>query len=144
MPGCIFCQIAQGESPASKVYEDEHTLAFMDLQQATEGHVLVIPKRHVENLYELDEETTAQLFQSVVRVARAMRDSLRPSGLNLWQANGRAAGQSVFHAHVHILPRREGDGLHIAVRERAGRASRTDLDDLAARIRAKVKMGGQG
>ncbi len=141
MPECIFCRIAQGQSPASRIYEDEHTLAFMDLQQATDGHVLVMPKRHVENLYELDEETTAQLFRSVVRVARAVRASLQPSGLNLWQANGRAAGQSVFHVHVHILPRYEGDGFHLAVRERSGRASRADLDDLAARIRAKVEAG---
>jgi len=128
MPECIFCQIVLGQSPASRVYEDEHTLAFMDLQQATEGHVLVIPKRHVENIYELDEETTARLFHSVVRVARAMRASLQPLGLNLWQANGRAAGQSVFHAHVHLLPRREGDGFHISVRERSQRASRAELD----------------
>jgi len=144
MPGCIFCQIAQGQSPASKVYEDEHTLAFMDLQQATEGHVLVIPKRHAESLFELDDETTARLFQSVARVARAVRASLQPSGLNLWQANGRAAGQSVFHVHVHILPRYEGDGLHIAVRERSGRASRAELDGLAARIRAAVGSDGHG
>lgn len=143
MPECIFCRIVQGVSPASRVYEDEHTLAFMDIQQATVGHVLVIPKRHYENLYELDEETTAQLFQSVVRVARAVRASLNPSGLNLWQANGRAAGQSVFHAHVHILPRTDGDGFQVRARERVGPSSRADLDDLAARIRAMVQAAGQ-
>ena len=140
MQDCIFCQIAQGQSAASRVYEDEHTLAFMDLQQATEGHVLVIPKRHVANLFELDDETTAQLFQSVVLVARAVRASLQPSGLNLWQANGRAAGQTVFHMHVHILPRYEGDGFHVSVHERSMRTTRADLDDLAARIRAKMEI----
>lgn len=143
MPECIFCQIAQGTCPASRVYEDEHTLAFMDIQQATEGHVLVIPKRHCENLYELDEESTARLFQSTVRVARAVRASLNPSGLNLWQANGRAAGQSVFHVHVHILPRYEVDGFHVNIRERPGPASRAQLDELAARIRVMVQAGGQ-
>ncbi len=140
MQDCIFCQIAQGQSTASRVYEDEHTLAFMDIQQATEGHVLVIPKRHVANLFELDAETTAQLFQSVVLVARAVRASLQPAGLNLWQANGRAAGQSVFHVHVHILPRYEGDGFRVSVHEGSRRATRTELDELAARIRAKVDV----
>lgn len=139
MQECVFCQIAQGQSPASRVYEDEHTLAFMDIQQATEGHVLVIPKHHVENLYELDAEMTAQLFQSVVLVARSMRTSLQPQGINLWQANGRAAGQTVFHAHVHLLPRYEGDGFRVTVRERSGKATRTDMEDLAARIRANIE-----
>ena len=97
--------------------------------------MLVIPKQHVELIYELDDESAARLFQTVVRVARAIRASLRPTGLNVSQSNGPAAGQEVPHLHMHLWPREMGDGLLRFYTERPGNSSRAALDALAARIR---------
>lgn len=138
MPDCVFCEIVQGTKPASVVYEDDATLAFMNLGQANPGHVLVIPKRHFENIYELDAETAGRLFQTTVTVARAVRDCFRADGLNVWQSNGRAGGQSVFHVHIHIFPRRWGDGLLSFGVAGAPAQPRALLDELAAKIRAHL------
>jgi len=111
---CIFCAIVAGRAPAEVIFEDEETIAFMDVNPANPGHILVIPKRHVRDIYKLDEETAAAVMRTTVRVARAIRAALKPDGMNLLQANGRTAGQSVFHFHVHIVPRWHGDGLRLA------------------------------
>jgi histidine triad (HIT) family protein len=139
MSGCIFCDIVSGARQASVVYEDDATLAFMDLRQPLPGHVLVIPRQHVELIYELDDESAARLFQTVVRVARAVRASLRPTGMNVSQSNGPAAGQEVPHLHMHLWPREMGDGLLRFYTERPGNSGRDSLDDLAARIRAGLE-----
>ncbi len=108
---CIFCKIASGEIPCSRVYEDEATLAFMDINPANEGHVLVIPKEHGADVHEISDEALAATAITAKRVAGAVVRTLSPEGLNLLQCNGPAAAQSVMHFHMHVLPRREGDAL---------------------------------
>ncbi len=101
---CIFCKIIAGDIPSAKVYEDEHVLAFLDISQVTKGHTLVIPKTHIENVYEFTDELAKQYFHAVPKIARAIRDEFEPIGLNTLNNNGEKAGQSVFHYHMHIIP----------------------------------------
>ncbi|MDH3318316.1 MAG: HIT family protein [Betaproteobacteria bacterium] len=110
---CVFCKLVAKQIPASIVYEDEATLAFMDLGQVNPGHVLVACKGHADNIYALDEAQAAAVFRTAVRVARAVREAFRPPGLSIYQANGKPAGQTVFHFHLHVLPRHEGDGMQL-------------------------------
>lgn len=107
---CIFCQIVQGEAPASIVYETETVLAFMNLRQFNVGHVLVIPKAHVATIYDLPPDLAGDLMRGVVVVANQIKGVFRPGGLSLWQSNGNPAGQEIPHLHVHLLPRYENDG----------------------------------
>lgn len=110
MSDCIFCKIASGEVPSTKVYEDDLVIAIMDIQPVNAGHVLVLPKKHFAHLHEMDEETGAHLFRVAMRVERAIRASeLLCEGTNLLQNNGRPAMQEVFHVHLHIMPRYRGD-----------------------------------
>ena len=102
---CIFCKIVAGEIPASKVYEDDHFLAFLDISQVTPGHTLVIPKKHARNLLEMTPEETAALFNIVSRVTKKVESATQPQGMNIISNMEEIAGQSVFHTHVHILPR---------------------------------------
>ncbi|MBM3569577.1 MAG: HIT family protein [Alphaproteobacteria bacterium] len=108
-PGCIFCRIVAGEIPAFKLYEDSATLAFMDIAPLNPGHCLVISKAHAPDLYSSDPADLAATVATTQRVARAVKAALAPDGLNLLQANGKGAAQSVLHFHIHILPRRMGD-----------------------------------
>ncbi|ADH99986.1 HIT family protein [Salisediminibacterium selenitireducens] len=102
---CIFCKIIQGDIPGAKVYEDDHVLAFLDISQVTKGHTLVIPKQHEESIFELSEETARNLFAAVPKVSGALKAAFDPKGLNILNNNGEFAGQSVFHYHLHLLPR---------------------------------------
>lgn len=106
---CIFCEIAQGMLPASSVYEDELTMAFIDTRQFHPGHTLVIPKKHFADVRELDPETGAALMATVSRVTRAVGDAFPNEGISLWHSIGPAAFQEVPHCHIHIHPRRTGD-----------------------------------
>lgn len=136
MDDCVFCRIVRGEIPSTRVWEDDLTVAFMDIGSVNPGHLLVATKAHVENLYELDERTAAAVMQSVARVGRAVRSALSPDGLSLYQANGVAAGQTVFHFHVHVLPRWKGDPMDLVWPVR--NPARQELEDTAARIRAAL------
>lgn len=136
MDDCVFCRIVRGEIPSTRVWEDDLTVAFMDIGSVNPGHLLVATKGHVENLYELDERTAAAVMQSVARVGRAVRSALSPDGLSLYQANGVAAGQTVFHFHVHVLPRWKGDPMDLVWPVR--NPARQELEDTAARIRAAL------
>jgi len=107
----IFAKIVAGEIPSAKVYEDEHTLAFMDINPASRGHTLVISKEEYPGLLEVPPDTLAAVAQTTQRVARAIATALQPDGFNIVQNNGSAAGQIVFHYHVHIVPRWAGDGV---------------------------------
>jgi histidine triad (HIT) family protein len=100
-----------GQAPAEVLYEDEHSLAFLDIYPANRGHVLVVSKRHARDIFEISEEEAMHVMRAVVRVARAVDIALQPDGLNLIQANRSAAMQTVMHFHVHVIPRWEGDGL---------------------------------
>ncbi len=113
MSDCIFCRIIAGQIPSTRVFEDEHTLAFMDLGQVNPGHVLIAVKKHAANLFELDDVQAAAVARASTRVARAIRDAFKSEGLSVYQANGKAAGQTVFHYHVHLLPRHEADGMEL-------------------------------
>ncbi len=113
MNDCVFCKIVAGQIPSTRVFEDEHTLAFMDLGHVNPGHVLVAVKKHAANLFELDEAQAAAVARAGVRIARAIKAAFDPEGLSVYQANGKAAGQTVFHYHVHLLPRHQGDGMEL-------------------------------
>jgi histidine triad (HIT) family protein len=134
---CIFCQILAGKAPASIVYKDEVCTAFMDIHPVNPGHVLVVPNQHSANLSELDEATGAQLFHTAKRLAETLRRSgIRCQGVNLFLADGQAAGQEVFHVHLHILPRFAGDGFGFRFGpDYAHRPSRDELDEIARRLR---------
>lgn len=106
---CIFCRIVAGEIPSHKVYEDDHTLAFLDINPATRGHTLVIPKQHAADIFDIPSEAISAVSRTVQRVARIMRSTLRPDGVNTVQNNGPAAGQVVMHYHMHVIPRWDGD-----------------------------------
>ena len=112
-PGCVFCKIVRGEIPSMKLYEDERTLCFMDINPATRGHSLAIPKVHRENIYEMSEAECGDVMNTTKRVADAIRDTLKPDGLNLLQANGLQAFQTVFHFHMHIIPRYTNDPIKL-------------------------------
>jgi histidine triad (HIT) family protein len=114
---CIFCKIAAGEIPCSKVFEDDTTLAFMDIAPLGKGHVLVIPKNHFDNILEIDEETYGRLFSVICRIAKAVGASISPDGMTVMQLNGKASDQVVPHLHIHIVPRWTGDGLRISAWE---------------------------
>jgi histidine triad (HIT) family protein len=110
---CVFCRIIAGGEPCFRLCEDRDTLAFMDKHPANDGHCLVIPKTHCPTIFDLSPDDTAALGRTVRNIARAVQRALQPSGLNLVQANGAAAGQSIMHVHFHVLPRRDGDNLQI-------------------------------
>jgi histidine triad (HIT) family protein len=136
MADCVFCKIMAKQIPATVVHEDEHTLAFMDIGQVNPGHVLVALKKHVENIFALDEAQAAAVFGSVARVARAIRGAFEPQGLSVYQANGAAAGQTVFHLHIHLVPRYEGDVM--ALTWPVKNPPRDKLAEYAEKIRAKL------
>ena len=112
MQDCIFCKIVAGEIPSCKVYEDEHTIAFMDIGPLVKGHTLVIPKEHYDPFTAAPTEILTACMQTVKRVMQALQKSLDTQGVNLHQANGAAAGQVVPHLHFHVVPRFADDGHH--------------------------------
>ncbi|WP_295445784.1 HIT family protein [uncultured Thiodictyon sp.] len=116
---CIFCGIVRGDIPAVRVYEDEHTAAFMDVQPASPGHTLVIPKAHAANLFEISAADLVATTLTTQRMARLVQKALAPDGIRIMQTNGAAAGQTVFHYHVHIIPMQDGQRLGAHGRERA-------------------------
>ena len=134
---CIFCAIVAGRAPAIVVYEDEYTMAFMDINPATRGHVLVIPRRHARDLLDVSAEDLQHVMRTVQRVARAVDQALQPDGINLIQANRIAAFQSVYHFPVHVIPRWSGDGIAAPWRHAPGDPQ--VLQGLAAKIRQALK-----
>jgi len=113
MGDCIFCKIANGEIPSNTIFEDENFRVILDNGPATKGHALVLPKKHYADLFEIPEETLAGAVKTAKKVATNMKDKLGCDGLNLVQNNGAAAGQTVMHFHLHIIPRYENDGQSI-------------------------------
>lgn len=132
---CIFCAILEGRMDCSPVAEDTHAFAFMDVSPINPGHVLVIPKRHVAELTDLSDEELVHTMRLVRRVAGVLGEiDVRCEGYNLFQANGAAAGQEVFHVHFHLVPRFAGDALRIHADPNRPRADRSELDRLAAAL----------
>ena len=136
MTDCVFCRIAAKKIPASMVYEDEHTLAFMDVGQVNPGHVLVAARTHVENVYALDDELASAVFRTAARIARAVRTAFDPHGLNLFQANVQAGGLTVSHFHLHVLPRWHDDGMKLVWPVK--NPSRDTLQSHAEKLRAAL------
>ncbi|HJY78340.1 MAG TPA: HIT family protein [Burkholderiales bacterium] len=136
MADCVFCKIVAKQIPATVVHEDEHTLAFMDIGQVNPGHVLVAVKKHAENIFALDDAQAAAVFRAAARVARAIRGAFEPQGLSVYQANGAAAGQTVMHLHIHLVPRHDGDGM--ALTWPVKNPPRERLAEYAQKIRAKL------
>ena len=135
MGNCIFCDIVTGHAPASVVYEDAIVVAFLDLGQINPGHILLVPRVHVSSAANMDETTGAHLFTIGLRMDQAVRRAgVRCEGVNLLLADGAAAGQEVFHTHLHVVPRFKGDALKIET-GRPVRPSREDLDLTAKHIR---------
>ena len=132
-PPCVFCEILAGRLPSSRVYEDDLVIAFTDIRPLTPGHLLVIPREHAECLDELDEDLGARVFTVASRLARALRRSGVLRGHGHVPGRRRAAGQEVFHVHLHVIPRYPGDGFRLKARART--PDRDALDAMAARIR---------
>lgn len=131
---CIFCRIVAGELPAQVVDEDEHTLAFMDLNPWTRGHALVIPRNHSRNLYEVPDEDYAHASAAAARLGRTMRDRLGCDGVNVLNCCEPAAWQTVFHFHLHVIPRYDGDPLALPAPPR--QAGQDELSAVADELRA--------
>ena len=108
---CVFWGIANNDSPVSSVYEDDCVMAFLDNRPASDGHTLVIPKKHFETIYDIPDEEIAHLFKIVKKVAMALEETVNPEGLTVIQRNGKAAGQHILHLHVHVIPRSSGQRL---------------------------------
>jgi histidine triad (HIT) family protein len=138
---CVFCKIIAGELPAAVVYRDDTVMAFMSLQQLTQGHTLVIPIQHVKNIYELPDELAGPLLSTAARVARAVKREFKPDGVWVSQFNEPAAGQSVFHYHLHVIPRYLSDGILRNFSLPAPSDGAT-LQALAERVRAGLASNG--
>ena len=113
MENCIFCKIANGEIPAATLYEDENFRVILDLGPASKGHALILPKSHAANIYELSDEMAAKAMILAKKMATAMTAALKCDGFNIVQNNGECAGQTVFHFHMHIIPRIKGDTVKV-------------------------------
>ena len=133
---CVFCKIVTGELPCFKLFEDDETLAFMDINPLHDGHALVISKGHYRDLLETPDRALADVMSAARRVAAAVKETLAPDGINIVQANGPGAAQSVFHFHVHVLPRRSGDEARINWEIKPGNMDR--IKELAARLRSSI------
>ena len=118
-PDCLFCKIVAGEIPSHRIDEDDKTLAFMDINPWTRGHALVIPKAHSRNLYDVEPDDLAAMHATAQRVARRMRDRLASEGVNILQSSEPVAMQTVFHTHVHVIPRYSDDGLRLPAHPQA-------------------------
>ncbi len=140
MGDCVFCNIIKGSAPASIAYSDEKVMAIMDIQPVNPGHVLIIPKIHVAQLSELSEETGVRMFKIAMRIAEALRQSgTKCEGINLFLADEEAAGQDVFHVHLHVIPRFRGDGFQIRFGPNYGsRPEREELDRIGEKIREAI------
>ena len=140
MESCIFCKIIEGSLPSSKVYEDDICVAFMDIQPVNPGHVLVVPKSHSKDLSDLPADIGAHLFQVAQRIAVKMPEiGVKSEGINLLVAHGEAAGQEVFHVHLHVIPRYKGDGFGFKFGPNyTDLAERSELDSIATKIKGQL------
>ena len=145
MSDCIFCQIIRKEALASVVYEDDQIIAFLSNRPVNEGHTLVVPKKHYENIYEISEEEAAYLFRVAKRVAHAVRDAMEVEGIRIVQNNGWAAGQVIFHLHVHVIPMKPHEGFSHgkAYRDLTNPRDSEALEQDAQKIRNQIGLQNQ-
>lgn len=133
---CIFCKLANGEIPTNTLYEDEIVRVIFDASPAADGHVLVMPKEHFDNVFTMDEKTAAHVFVVAQKVAKALHEELNCEGMNLLQNNGAVAGQTVFHFHLHIIPRNSGDGINVAWKQND--AKQEIIDKITNNLKSKL------
>ncbi|AIY04825.1 histidine triad (HIT) family hydrolase [Planococcus sp. PAMC 21323] len=139
MTNCIFCKIIAGEIPSVKIYEDEHVFAFMDIMPLSKGHTLLIPKSHREFVYDMTPEEAGNLFAVAPKIAKAINETFQPEGMNLLNNNGAKAGQSVFHFHLHFIPRygqTDGFGAKWMTKEKEFTSER--IQELAESVKIKL------
>jgi histidine triad (HIT) family protein len=136
MDECIFCKIVSKETAAAVVYEDKDTIAFMDLGQVNPGHVIVAVKPHVQDIYTLNDDLSAGVFRTTTRIAQAVKKAMQPEGMILLQANEAAGWQTVFHFHIHVLPRHKKDGVTITWP--AKNPAKEELDRLAQQVKSAL------
>lgn len=134
MEDCIFCKIAAGIIPSACVYEDDDFRAILDIAPAAKGHVLLLPKRHCANLFEIDDVTASKALSVASKIAKAQKTAFNADGINLLQNNGEAAGQSVFHLHIHLIPRYDNDSVTIPWEHLS--YAEGEAEEYAAKIRA--------
>jgi histidine triad (HIT) family protein len=130
---CIFCKIVAGEIPAIKVLDEDKVLAFMDINPASRGHMLVVPKNHAENIFEISDADLTAVMGAVKRCAGAVKEALGAEGITVLQLNGKASDQLVPHLHVHIMPRWEKDGMSVS-QWQMGTGDREELQEIARKI----------
>jgi len=131
---CIFCKIIAGEIPSKTVYEDDNYKAIMDVAPASKGHVIVLPKNHAANVFEISDEDVAGIMVVAKKVAGILKNALNCDGVNILQNNGEVAGQTVFHLHVHVIPRYENDTVKI----KWSQAENIDIDEVFNAIKASM------
>lgn len=137
---CLFCKIIDGEVPAAKVYEDDNVYAFMDISQVTDGHTLVVPKVHTTDIYDMDEHIASKIFATIPKIAKAIKVAKKPAGLNILNNNEIMAGQSVYHFHLHLIPRyNEKDGFNVKWVTRNDDFSIDELQEKADKIAKEIK-----
>lgn len=134
---CIFCKIINNEIPAYKLYEDDNVLAFLDITQGTKGHTLIIPKKHITNVFDYDEESITNVFKAVPKIAKALNTAFNPIGLNVVNNNNKPL-QSVFHFHVHLIPRYENDGMVLSTLNNYGKFSPEYFENIVTDIKKSL------
>lgn len=141
MSDCAFCKVISGEYSSSKIYEDDSLLAFMDIQPVNAGHLLIVPKKHVELMADLDEETSAKMMVLAKRINNALRLSgLKLEAVNYFLADGESAGQEVFHTHLHLIPRFKNDGFGLTFPEDyVNLPEKEELDSIALMVKSALK-----
>lgn len=136
MDNCIFCKIANGEIPAATLYEDENFRVILDLGPASKGHALILPKSHAANIYELSDEMAAKAMVLAKKMATAMTEALKCDGFNIVQNNGECAGQTVFHFHMHLIPRYKGD--NVGITWTSGELSDKDKEEILSKVKEQL------
>ena len=135
---CIFCKLANGNIPTNALYEDYMVKVIFDAGPVTKGHLLILPKNHFDDIYSLDDETAAHIFKVAVKLSKALKKALHCDGLNILQNNGELAGQTVFHFHMHIIPRYKGDSFEMKFNP--GAISDDEINELREKIQRKMEL----
>ncbi len=133
---CIFCKIANGMIPSATIYENSDFKVILDVSPASKGHTLILPKEHFDNIFDMDADTAGKLFSLAAAVARALKQAINCDGMNIVQNNGEVAGQTVFHFHMHLIPRYEGDRVNVTWEP--GQATAEQLNELAAIVKREL------
>lgn len=135
--GCLFCKIVSGQIPSEKVYEDELFIAILDINPINKGHLLVIPKRHSENIFDMEEPELSKIFSVLQFLSKAVTKAVKSKGVNIIQNNGADAGQIIFHSHIHIIPRHPGDEIKIGMVH--GKYEGNEIKEYGELIRKEIK-----